>query len=581
MKKYILIGLLLEVLTLSAVCQEQPFINLGTQVSAYFGEGIPIREVVILLKNGQQITLADSLEKDRFYKAFHLKPGAIFREQLANLAIARINEEPNVLQAKYELYNNEFSGSVLLLMRIDLLQPGQHKIVEGRKGSKVSGSLRDFPLIYESSRAKFSFILNGATGLYHEENALFGQGPAFTQGNPIADDPAGKGPRFWGEAFIEPGIGGITQLGRSKLYAYGAVSTLITGRNTSDIYSKGSTWHERMERLYGGMLFTRLGRQQDINIDLSYGRQFFQLNEGFLFARFSGNANAGPRGSVYLNSRTTFHKAGLLKAQKGRMTLQGFYLQPGDLFQGRGNETQYLGGNLQYNDNRSVDASLAYITITSSKASYRTPNGTLPVKGLRTINPKLFLQNIFKTGFFFKTEYAHQWHSTNDQQARAYYLLGGYKFKKGWKPSIFYRYAYMSGDEENTNRYEKFDPMLSGGLGNWVQGLNFKKVSGNGNIISHRLNVQFNPNSKTEFSLDYFHLQADSRLNQGGLAPINKIDNRHFGQEYTLTVRHFLNQHFMFLGVLSHANPGGAIRNAFVQTTPKWTTIQGALFMFF
>jgi hypothetical protein len=33
-----------------------------------------------------------------------------------------------------------------------------------------------------------------------------------------------------------------------------------------------------------------------------------------------------------------------------------------------------------------------------------------------------------------------------------------------FKPSLFYRYAFMQGDDPTTSTYERYDPLLSSGL---------------------------------------------------------------------------------------------------------------------
>jgi hypothetical protein len=57
-----------------------------------------------------------------------------------------------------------------------------------------------------------TFILNGGLGAFLDNNGFFGEGAAFTQGNPIADQPADFGATYWTEAYLEPGIGGISEL---------------------------------------------------------------------------------------------------------------------------------------------------------------------------------------------------------------------------------------------------------------------------------------------------------------------------------------------------------------------------------
>jgi hypothetical protein len=426
------------------------------------------------------------------------------------------------------------------------------------------------------------FIMNGGVGLFNEINPFFSKGTEFTQGNGVANDPANKGIRFWGEAYVEPGLAAITRLGKSKWYGFGAATVLASGRNTSDIYSKGPAGYFDWERLYAGLLAVGLGKNKNTNIDASYGRQFFQLNDGFLISKFSGSANAGPRGSVYLNSRTAFQKAALAKVHTGDWMVQAFFLEPEELFKNKQSNTNYTGGGVAYNNNKHVDAGLYYIATTGGTAKYRTPQGSFDKMGMYIFNPKLWLKDIGGTGLFFKSEYAYQSHTNYDMRSNAWYAgVGLSKSKWKFKPSFYYRYAFMQGDDSLTARYEKFDPILTGGLGNWVQGINFRKVVGNGNIISHRVELKSNVSKSFEVSFDYFLLQAHTYSNIGALAPIAKLKGSTYGHEMTLASRYFLNSHFMLLTVFSHAIPGSAIKNAFSTEVYSWTSLQAAIFMFF
>jgi len=168
-------------------------------------------------------------------------------------------------------------------------------------------------------------------------------------------------------------------------------------------------------------------------------------------------------------------------------------------------------------------------------------------------------------------------------RSKAWYAGVGVQ-KKKWKhsPGLYYRYAFMEGDDANTAGYERFDAIQTGGLGNWVQGINFRKISGDGNIISHRVEFKGYVKQNFEVSVDYFFLQADSYSNLGSLAPISTLEGKSYGHEITTTIRYFLGRHYLFLGVFSWAKPGDAILKAFEpQPVYNWTSIQGALFMFF
>lgn len=554
------------------------------QVSQIFGvevvpntvEGSPIRSVVILLEKEGKQYLADSAELQALYDNFKLQPGGVFREMTADLAVSVFLRQPQIKSASYKVYTPEISGPVVLVISAVFLGPGEIKeTLPSKKETR-------FPVLLETDRSKLTLILNGAFGLYHDQNAFFSKGPEFTQGNPVADNAAVRGPRFWGETFLEPGIGGITQIGKSKIYPYGAASFLISARNTNDIYSEGTAIYGAFERLYAGVLIPQLGKNRNLSIDLSAGRQFFQLNDGFLFSRFSGSANAGERGSLYLNSRTAYQMTAWGKVHWKKFNFSAFFLEPQELFKDRQTNTRFLGGGVLFNDNKHLDLGLHHISIQSSKSSYAAPNGRIPLEGLQTLNPKVWINNIAGKGIFIKSEFAYQWHSNADMVSNAWYLGGGL-LKKAWKfsPSFYYRYAFMKGDDPSTSRFERFDALQTGGLGNWVQGINFRKIIGDGNLITHRVEVKGYLKKNMDLSFDYFFLKADSFSNLGSLAPIANLTEKNYGHEFTTTYRYFLKGNFLFLGLFSWASPGPAIKSSFESEVYDWLSFQASFFMFY
>lgn len=575
----LLVWLLLYPIHLQAQQDQKEYTSL--RVYPETSEGLPIRSVIILIhKDGKSYT-ADSTETAGFYKVASIYPGSSFNRSITNMAMRRIAQDSRVSRVNYDLYSNNLTSPVVLVINIYILAPGEHKVYDGKKGMFASRTIRDFPLLIETNKAELTLILNGAAGFYNEVNPFFSQGEAFTQGNPIANDPGGKGVRFWGEGYVEPGIGGIIELGNSNIYTYGAITGLFSARNTADIYSSGAAAYGAIERLYAGVVFSQLGKK-DLNLDISYGRQTFQLNDGFLISKYSGSSNAGDRGSVYLNSRTSFNKAGLLKLNSRNWSLQGFYLEPQELSRHNEVHTTYAGGYLGFNNNKHWDVGFAYINRVRGKGSYQTNNGTITQKGLYVLNPKIWITNIANKGLFLKSEYAFEGHSSGNMRANAWYIGAGIDLKSTiLKPMFYYRYAFMQGQKSDSKYYTRFDPLLTGGLGDWVQGINMRKVLGNGNIITHRLQARINPSSSVDVSIDYFHLRADSYINVGGLAPITQLKSKRLGDEITVTTHWYINQHFMLLGLGSIAIPGKAIRESVPGPIRDWSSIQLALFMFF
>lgn len=586
MKRIILSLILLSIFMLSATAQTETK-QLGTEylpikVDPQSSDGLPIRSVVLLIQNGGKSYLADSTQMSEFYKGANIYPGTTFNQNIANMALRRIQTDNRVKGASYQLYSSNFGSPLVMVFHINLLAAGELKSYDGKKGMAASGKVGDFPMIIETNKAELTFLLNGGTGIFNENNAFFGHGTEFTKGNPIATNPAAKGVRFWGEGYIEPGIAGIIELGKSNIYAYGGASALFSGRNTSDIYSYGARGYTDFEKLYAGLLFTKLGKQQNMTLSVSYGRQPFQLNDGFLISKYSGSANAGPRASVYLNSRTAFQKAGLVKINTRRWSLQGFFLEPEELFKDNQSNIAYAGGYAGYNDNKHFDVGVAYINRIKGAGSYSTPDGSIPKKGLYVINPKLWIMNIAGTGLFFKSEYAYEGHSKGGMSANGWYAGVGMDFKKVKShPMLYYRFSLMQGDNPDTKQYTRYDPLLTGGLGDWVQGINMRKVVGNGNIVTHRIQAKVFPTSSLELSLDYFHLRADTYSNIGSLAPLQELKSKRLGDEITLTSRWFLSRHFMLLGIASYGIPGSGIKDALPKPVGDWSSVQLAMFMFF
>jgi len=539
-------------------------------------EGLPVENIEVYVTENDSTRRVTGEEYGDFLSYFNLENKGLFNKSVYDLIRKEITGMATVARATYGVYNAQVSGQVTVRWFIALGKKEEEPI----SGFFRTGQWGELPLLLETGRSKVTLFLNGGLGAFLERDAFFGAGDAFTQGNPVADDPATGGATPWLEVFLEPGIGGITALGKSDLYLYGALSGLFSARIGTDIYSEGSTIFGAFERAYAGFIWARIGKENKGKLDVSAGRNFFQLNDGFLFSRYSGSANAGDRGSAYLSSRTAFQKTVLATYTQGNWTVSGFFVEPQELFKDRQANINYTGLTVGFNDNETIDANLSAIQRTGGSGLYRLPGDqNIEKKGLWVINPKLWLVDILQTGLFLKSEFALEWKS--GMRAHAWYLGGGIK-KEEWlfKPSLYYRYAFMQGDDPETNTYERFDPLLTGGLGTWVQGLNFRKVIGTGNIISHRIELTGYVGDKLRLSFDAFFLKAHQLNNLGGLAPIAALQSKNFGQEYSLTGQYSFNPNYLLLAVVSGAFPGGAIRDNLPGSRP-WQTFQLSLFAFY
>jgi hypothetical protein len=540
-------------------------------------EGLPIQLVeVYIIEDGVTRILKDK-EYEDFISYFHLKSKGSFHpfdyKQTKKLMLAR--EE--VLAATYKTFNDAFYGPLTIPWYITVGAEGD---VKKNKGLIPTGNWKELPLLYEDDQSELTFILNGGLGAFLDNNGFFGEGAAFTQGNPIADKPADFGATYWTEAYLEPGVGGISELGNTDIYIYGALSAMFTTRIGNDVFSSRSTVFADFERAYAGVIVPRLGKNEKGKLDISFGRNFFQLNDGFLFSKFAGSANAGDRGSVYLNGRTAFQKTALATYTSDKWSVRAFFVEPQELFRESQTNTNYTGATVGYNDSKHFDVNLTILQRTNGLGQYRLPNGaSISKEGLWVINPKIWINNILNEGLFFKSELAYQ--AKSGMRSHAWYVGGGIQRDDiKFKPSLYYRYAFMQGDDPTTSTYERYDPLLSSGLGNWVQGINFRKVVGNGNFVTHRIELKGSLSEKWQLALDAFFLRAEELNNLGGLAPVSNLSDRDFGQEYSLNLRYFINRHFLLQTVFSHAVPQNAITNN-LPDSKSWQTLQFSLFMFY
>ena len=553
----------------------------GIELQTEFAEGLPVGSVTIQL----DMTAGDPEENERLKSqataAFGITEGATFRRVSAEFGVNRIRQLDTVRSAELKLYKSVTGGSqVEIIIRVSPLVEGS-TVPSKTKGLFASGNMSEFPTLFENDRSRFVFILNGGAGIFTDSDPWFGGfGQRFNNGNPTAEDPLGAGTSAWLEGYIEPGIGGIFQLYDYPLYPYGAVSYLMSGTSGHDIYNSGSRGYGDFEKLYAGLLWDLPGEKT--LVDVSFGRQIYQIRDGFLLSKIPVSTSIGERAALYLGPRLTSEFTALAKLRAVDFGLETFFLEPSEISEIAGN-TRLAGINLTYQFS-TLDAALTYFYVPESKTNYRAPDGRrLSREGLRTINPSLSMTEPFGLdNSWIKMEYAYQNHEDYDMSAQAGYVWAGYTVENySWQPEISYRWSLFSGDNPDTQTFERFDPLFSGGLGNFLPGIIFSKVYKNSNLITNRATLTVKPSDTLELSLDYFHHRADNLNNLGGIGPLQTLESKEIGQEVTLSLFHYVGAHLFLQGIASVGFPGEAIERSLGGDAENWYTVQAALYMFF
>ena len=552
----------------------------GVEIQAELAEGLPIAMVYVHVVQPTDDAKATENLKEQVAAAFGIREGQSYRQLVAAFGLNRVRQLASVQSAELRLFNAVPSGRVAVALLVTP-RPETPVAPAEPKAEPVAAEARRFPTIHEDERSRYVYILNGGVGVFSDSDPWFGGfGDAFNGGNPTAKDPLGPGTSTWVEGYVEPGLGGISQVSDYPVYLYGAVSWLMSGTAGHDIYNSGQWGHGDFEKLYAGMIWNLPGA--DTLLDVSAGKQVYQIRDGFLLSKIPVSTSIGERAALYLGPRLTSENTLLARAKIGRFGLDAFQIEPSEIDE-IATDTKLAGVNLQYQFGN-VEAAFTYFYVPDSKSSYRAPDGErLPREGLRTYNPSLSLKKLFgREGAWLKAEYAYQDHEDFDMSADAGYVWVGYQLTTfGWRPTLSYRWSTFSGDDPDTQTFERFDPLFSGGLGNFLPGIVFSKAYKNANLVTNRATLSVKPREQLELILDYFHHRADSLNNLGGIGPLQALESRDIGQEVTLTAYHYIGRNLFLQGIASVGVPGKAIERALGDGMENWYTVQAALYVFF
>lgn len=545
----------------------------GSEDTLSAGSTIQLTDVTVELRGLLQDTSSAAL-RSRAVEAFGFSPGDQFNEIIAQQGLARVRRLDDVADASYRIVRTTNPAGRTLVLTLTTRAPGAAQAEAAKPAA--------FPVLYQDSSTLFRVLLNGGVGVFADTNPWFGNPLPYTRLNPLVQDPPAGAQTgrtaSWVENYIEYGLGGAQQLGRSPFYVYGAGTFVTVMSAGQDIFRDDARATTNVEKLYGGLLYAAKDGGPRVNI--SVGRQNFTLNDGFLVAQHGSQWNAGPRPGVYLAPRTTHDFAALGTLKWDRWTWTNFYLNPNE-YEPIESHTHLAGTNLRYTLAKNFYGDVSYLYVPHSDTRYTAPDGTrLPREGLRTYAGHIrWADPSIIDGLWVESEAARQTHDDFDMDARAAYGTIGFLARAlPWSPSLSYRYAFFSGDNPNTSTYERFDSLYSGGLNEWLQGITINKALSQPNRITHRVRFNVAPEPRLNLTLDYYRHEADELNNRGGNPALSQLHSKDLGQEFQFAARWAISDNLYFLGIASHAMPGKALELATPDPDKAWSTVQAQLF---
>jgi hypothetical protein len=494
-----------------------------------------------------------------------LYPGIRYNRNWLDYLLSKINQNPRVANFSYSI-SADNSGGVVLSIQVTIREPGS-------PGTDKSGkSKTSLPLLYDKGGSFFRLRADLLAMHYSNTNAWYGQPDAMLNGNPLVEGvPAGKGYADWIEGFAHIGVSGIAPLGRN-IDVYGAISTIVSNSVGDELFTDASRTYLGIEDAFVGII---TGKKYENGsrflANFSLGRQRFTLGDGFLLINTA--SNGANRAALQSNPRWSGDFVAKASFSYNTNLLQFFVVDPDELGL-IDSGTQIFGVNTQTQLSNSLKVGLSYLNVFNSSFNYFTPDNSFSREGLNVYNARFKWQpkSPLASGPFVAGEAAIQRSPNFDMSALGYYGEVGYNFiNLPWKPSLSYRYANFSGDDENTNRFERWDPLFSGGNGEqWVQGFNHFKVVQNTNNITHKIQLRLRPLKRLELLPQFWIFRAASLTNLGGNPALSFIQDKDYGSETNMTFKVFVSRKIYLQGHIAATFPGKAVKRALNHNTSNW-----------
>jgi hypothetical protein len=390
------------------------------------------------------------------------------------------------------------------------------------------------------------------SGFFAEKNAWFGESRV------NAGDHAG----FWGEFGVVPGLEGALSLGEHGNLR-GRVSGVWTttqfgldaaGSNFDDRHPDELTLEDAYLGWSSGDLFPSLGKDA---IDISFGSQKYQVGSGFLF--WDGGTDGGPeRGGYWLGMRKAFQLAAIARLKTGPFMGEVVYLQPNDA---RDSSTDIVGTNLEWEFGERASVGAGYWYFADSDIARRDGLDVFDLRG--EVNPLASLP-----GLALSAELVYEENGSVNQSWGGYVEVG-HSFDAAWKPHVSFRYSSFTGDREDEDQIEGFDPIYYGfsDWSTWYLGEIFGEYIGtNRNLDGYTLRLRAEPAEGWTinlvglmFVLDEFATEIQPRLFDPRVV---SIEDKDLGYEADLSVDWAMNDHLTWSVVVAAMFPGNGLEQA-------------------
>lgn len=445
----------------------------------------------------------------------------------------------------------------------------------------ASAEERDPLLLYDNgtlkARGHMQFGLNAVAenNLFWDLAATTAPGSGF---NPDTD---------WLEGYIKPGLSFAYQTDSGAVF-YGKLSAVASYTWGTDAFDRGNIGATTLEEAY---LAFRGSFGTGGSYDLSLGARELTLGTGMLIA--NGATSGFERGALKFGPRKAWERAAIGRLSNGRMTGILFFLDPNELPSTDG-DNALAGFDLRYDDPAGGFIGATYVDVLRSNSPYpqAAPGGIGPPsvtpgarEGTRTLG-FYGKTNPFTGGFEnwnFTGDVAYQWNERIDLNAWAGRVTAGYSFKNlPWSPSLTLGYQSFSGDDPNTTKLERFDPLYyQGSPSAWATGSKSASTFINSNVNAVTVTFQVKPRQQDTWTFRYAHIRANelnspiqfgqaTRVDVNGNV-VSGVTDSHLADDLFVEYSRIINRNTFLTAGVSVSFPGAGIDKVIGASAGPWT----------
>lgn len=391
----------------------------------------------------------------------------------------------------------------------------------------------------------------------------------------------------WLEGYIKPGLSFEYRLDAGAVL-YGKLSAVSSYTWSTDAFDTGDTGATTLEEAY---LAIRGDLGSGLSYDLSVGPRELTLGTGMLIA--NGATSGFERGALKFGPRKAWEMAAIGRLSFGNFTGTAFYLDPNELPSTDGSN-ELAGFDLRLDDPAGGYLGATFVDVLNSDSPYpqAAPGGV----GAPTVTPGA-REGTRTLGFYGKTnpfdgalrnwsftaDLAYQWNDRIDLEAWAGRVTAGYTFANApWTPDLTIGYQTFSGDDPNTTKLERFDPLYyQGSPSAWATGSKSASTFINSNVNALTMALRVQPTRQDTWTLRYAHIRANELNSPVQFGQATRVDvdgnvvsgvtDRHLADDLFLEYSRIINRNTFLTAGVSVSFPGAGIDNVIGRSADPWT----------